>query len=118
MKKMMRIALAKVAFAATVSFVIAGGSQRVQASEPNTLPGYEIAAAVRAVGFDPIDEPIRGGSYYMLHAYDPYGIEMRVMVDAQFGGVLSVAPVNAINDAYATRYDRGPRIIQVPQTDE
>jgi hypothetical protein len=40
---------------------------------------------------------------------------VRVVADAQFGDILSVAPAKALNAAYAPRYDRSPRIIHVPQ---
>ena len=41
--------------------------------------------------------------------------EVRVVADAHFGDVLSVVPVNAVAVAYAPAYQRGPRIIHVPQ---
>jgi hypothetical protein len=59
---------------------------------------------------------VRRWPYYVLHAYDPRGIEVRVVVDAQFGDILSVAPARPFATAYAPRYERGARIIHVPQT--
>jgi len=67
------------------------------------------------MGLDPISQPARRGTYYILHAYDPSGIEVRVVADAQFGDVLSVVPARTLNNFYAPHYQRGPRIIHVPQ---
>ena len=87
-------------------------------TEADALPAYEILTTVRSMGLNPVSEPVRRGPYYVLHAYDPRGIEVRVVADAQFGDILSVAPARALNTAYAPRYERGPRIIHVPQPGE
>ncbi len=64
------------------------------------------------MGLNPLNEPLRRGPYYILHATDPRGIEMRVVADAQLGDILSVTPAQRSNTA---NYTRGPRIIHVPQ---
>jgi hypothetical protein len=103
------------ALAATLTFVTAGSFKREQITGADALPAYEIVTTVRAMGLNPISDPVRRGPYYVLHAYDPRGVEVRVVADAHFGDVLSVAPARAFYTAYAPRYDRGPRIIHVPQ---
>jgi hypothetical protein len=47
----------------------------------------------------------------MLHAFDRAGIELLVVVDAQFGDVLFMAP--ALNTSLTPPYTRAARIIQV-----
>ena len=56
------------------------------------LPPPDILESVRYLGLDPTGEPVRRGAYYVLHAYDRAGIELRVVADAQFGDVLFMAP--------------------------
>ena len=64
---------------------------------------------MRAHGLAPISEPVRRGPYYVLHANDPRGIEVRVVVDAQFGDILSVAPARPLATVlYAALPTRGP----------
>ena len=101
--------------AATLTFVTAGSFKHEQATAADALPAYEIVTTVRAMGLNPISDPVRRGPYYVLHAYDPSGIEVRVVADAQFGDILYIAPARALNTAYAPRYQRGPRIIHIPQ---
>ena len=117
MKKALTIAVAGAALAATLSFVAAGGSKREPVTEVDALPATEIVATVRAMGLDPIGEPVWRGPYYVLHATDSRGIEMRVVADAQFGDILSVVPARPLDTTYVPRYERGPRIIHVPQGD-
>ena len=118
MKKGLTIGLAVAALAATLSFVAAGSSKREPVTEADALPAYEILTTLRAMGLDPVGEPVRRGPYYVLHAYDPRGLEMRVVADAHFGDILSVAPARTLNTAYAPNYRRGARIIHVPQPGE
>ncbi len=113
MKQALMIAVTGVALAATLSLVAAGASKRIP--ETGALSANDILGNVRALGLDPIGEPARRGFYYVLHAYDPNRIEVRVVADASFGDILSVMPTHALNTAYAPRYVREPRIIQVPQ---
>jgi hypothetical protein len=117
-KKGLIIVVAAAALAATLSFVSAGSSSREQVTDTDALPAYEILTTMRLMGLNPISEPVRRGPYYVLHAYDPRGIEVRVVADAQFGDILYIAPARALNTAYAPRYQRGPRIIHVPQPGE
>jgi hypothetical protein len=117
-KNGLTIVVAAAALAATLSFASAGSSNREQVTDTDALPAYEILTTMRLMGLSPTGEPVRRGPYYVLHAYDPRGIEVRVVADAQFGDILYIAPARALNTAYAPRYQRGPRIIHVPQPGE
>lgn len=118
MKKGLTIGLAGAALAATLTFVAAGSVKREPVTEADALPAYEIVATVRSIGLRPVGQPVRRGPYYVLHANDRHGTEMRVIADAHFGDVLSVAPARAHNAALAPNVPRGPRIIHVPQAGE
>ena len=109
MKKSLTIGLAAMMLAATVSYAAAGTYQHEPGSSARLLPAYEILTTVRALGFNPTTPALRRGPYYVLHAYDQYGIKMRVVADAQLGDIVAIRPV------FVTRYDAGPRIIHVPQ---
>jgi hypothetical protein len=111
-KQRLTIAIVGAALAATLTFAVAGSFKREPATEAATRPAYEIITTLISMGIYPIGEPVRRGPYYILHAYDRRGIEVRVVADARFGDILSVAP--ATNGALL-RYQRGPRIIHVPQ---
>jgi hypothetical protein len=87
-------------------------SARAQATAADALPAYEILNNVRSLGLRPTTQALRRGPYYVLHAIDRRGIEMRVVADAQLGDIVSVAPV------LAPRFNGGPRIIHVPQPGE
>ena len=100
--------------------VIAGGllAGAARAQSPDLgapsigiLPPPDILESVRYLGLDPKGEPVRRGAYYVLHAYDRAGIELRVVADAQFGDVLFMAP--ALNTSLTPPYVRAARIIQV-----
>jgi hypothetical protein len=114
LKRAITIFLTLAALAATLTLVDAGSSKQA-VGEPNVLPAGDILATLRNMGMEPIGEPARRGPYYVLHAYDPTGIEMRVVADAQFGDVLSIAPANALANIYTPQYRREPRIIHVPR---
>ena len=86
-------------------------SPRLGASSIGILPPPDILESVRYLGLDPTGEPALRGDYYVLHAYDRAGIELRVVVDAQFGDVLFMAP--ALNTSLTPPYVRAARIIQV-----
>lgn len=123
----MRIALTIVAagmlFAATLAFADAApGAAEPAPAEPapvaRALSGSDILANLRQIGLNPIGEPVLRGPYYVMHAFDPRGIEMRVVVDARFGDILSVLPARPLNAVYAPQYERAPRIIHVPPRGE
>jgi len=80
------------------------------------LPPDDIIAAVRYFGLDPEGPVVRRGGYYVLHAFDGTGVELRVVADAQFGDILFMGP--AFNASLTPPYVRAARIIRVPQSDE
>ena len=56
------------------------------------LPPHEIVAIVRSTGLEPLSRPVRHGPSYVLHAVDPAGHPVRVIVDAKLGRILGVVP--------------------------
>jgi hypothetical protein len=118
-KKALMVLVAVAALGGTLTFVTAGSFKRgEQVTAADALPAFEILTTVRTMGINPISEPVRRGPYYVLQAYDARGIQVRVVADAQFGDILSIAPTNLPNSGYGPRYERGPRIIHVPQPDD
>ena len=97
--------------AAATSLAAAGyyQRQRAQVTAADALPANEILNRVSALGLRPTTQALRRGPYYVMHAIDRRGIEVRVVADAQLGDVVSVTPV------LAPRFTGGPRIIHVPQ---
>ena len=91
---------------------------RAQTAHADGLTPNEIVTTVRGMGLNPLTQPERRGSYYVLHAADAYGVEMRVVADAKLGDIVSIAPAQALANAYAMSYGAGPRIIHVPQNYE
>ena len=100
------------ALAATASFVAAGPRGDVPVAVAQVLPHEEIVATVESLGLVPTTRVLRRGPYYVLHALDHRGVELRIVADAALGDILSLTPV------YIPRYDGGPRIIHVPQPAE
>lgn len=115
MKRGLTIGLAIAALGTTASFVTADSSLREPVTAADAVPAYQILTTLREMGLDPNTQPVRRGPYYVLHALDPRGLELRVVADAHFGDVISITPARP---SYAVNYDRGPRIIHVPQADE
>lgn len=60
---------------------------------PGGLPPHEIVTILRSTGLDPLGQPMRRGPYYVMRAIDGRDREVRVMVSARSGEVLSVTPV-------------------------
>ena len=117
MSKRLIIGVAAAAIAAMVSSAAWAGSPRYDRwgnEHSNLLPTSDILMSVLAVGLAPNSEPVLRGPYYVLHAINPWGAEVRVVADAQFGDILSVLP------AYSWRTDDArfggvARIIHVPK---
>jgi hypothetical protein len=107
--------LAGVALVASLSAAAAGSIKPESATAIDTLPASEIVTTMLSVGLSPTTKPLRREYYYVMHAYDPLGVEMLVVADAQLGDILSVTPVLV---GYAAYYVRAPRIIHVPEHDE
>ncbi len=66
------------------------------------MPSYEVIAIVRSAGLTPLTRPLRRGPTYVLLAADRRGRDVRVVVDAYAGDIVSVRPV------YASRFQGGP----------
>lgn len=111
-KRGLTIGLAIAALGITVSFVTADSSPRDPVTAADAVPAYQILTTLREMGLEPNTQPVRRGPYYVLHALDPSGLELRVVADAHFGDVISIRPARP---SYAVNYHRGPRIIHVPQ---
>jgi len=115
-KKALTIGLAGVALAAMLSLVGAGSreAEREHVAAAGPQPDFDIRTLLSEIGLSAIGEPVRRGHYYVLHAYDPRGVELRVVADAQFGDIIAVTPVRPL----PLQFQGGPRIIHVPQPDE
>jgi len=116
-KRLLTIGITSVALAATLSVVTVRARSPEAVVASNALPASQIVTSIAELGFSLIGQPLRRGPYYVLHAYDRRGGEVRIVADAQLGDVLSVTPVLPLN-AYTPRYNAGPRIIHVPQPGE
>jgi hypothetical protein len=112
----------KLAFTASIAALLAALSwpgnadtaRRAALANADIVSVAEVLTKVRAAGLSPSGRVIRRGDFYLLHAIDPHGIEVRVVADAVLGDILSVTGANPVVPAYAARYDSGPRIIHVP----
>jgi hypothetical protein len=58
-----------------------------------TLRRFEVVALVRSTGLEPLSRPVRQGPTYVLHAVNPAGREVRVVVDARQGHIVRVIPL-------------------------
>lgn len=58
----------------------------------DALPPFEVMAIVRSAGMDPLHRPVWKGGYYVLRAVNPYGEEVRVIIDAREGRIVSIRP--------------------------
>jgi hypothetical protein len=77
----------------------------VRAATAGALPPYEILTIIRSTGFEPIGRPVRNGQTYVLRAVDAYDLEVRLVVDARTGRILSAAEAPA---RYAVPYRGAP----------
>jgi hypothetical protein len=62
------------------------------------VPPEDVMSSVRSMGLEPATRPLLRGRVYALRAFDASHMEMRVLVDARSGEVMSARPVA----------DRGP----------
>jgi hypothetical protein len=85
--------------AVLVASLVALGSNAASADPlrpifgPNVLPPPEVNGIVRSMGLVPASRPVREGLTYAVLATDPRGRQVRVVIDARFGDVLSVRRV-------------------------
>jgi len=120
-KKTITIGLAATALAATLTLVGASSIKRGPAitAEPADAAAHRTELAVLAMGLGPLGAPVRRGAFYLVHAVDPRGVEMRVVADAEFGDIIAVTPLHALRAVAAQApATGGPRIIQVPQPND
>jgi hypothetical protein len=68
---------------------------RIAQAFPPMLPAHEIVGYVRGAGFRPISPAMLRGDTYVLRAIGPDGREVRVVVLARTGDIVSTAPVVA-----------------------
>jgi hypothetical protein len=111
MRTALTIGLAAGLLAATLSLVAARSQPPIAPAD--LQPIDEILATASEMGLVPVGKPLRRGPYYVFHAYDRRGLEVRVVADAQLGDILSVVPAGPV--ALVSPKDRPPRIIHVPQ---
>ncbi|MEI8153910.1 MAG: hypothetical protein WCG92_20325 [Hyphomicrobiales bacterium] len=69
------------------------GTALAQGFEPGSLPPYEVLTIVRSTGLDPVGRPMRNGPNYVMHAIDNAYREVRVVISARSGEILSVTPL-------------------------
>jgi len=89
----------RVLYAAVAALALSATSGEALAQGPwmGALPPYEIATIVRSTGLSPLERPFRRGPTYVVHAIDQRGDEMRVVLDARHGDILSVTPISTIS---------------------
>jgi hypothetical protein len=108
------IGLAIAAAGLTFNYVVAGSARHAVALKLPLAPD-KIESSVREMALAPVGKPLRRGSFYVLHARNPYGIEMRVVADAEFGDILSITPVLMPYPDVAPGTGARPHIIHVPR---
>ena len=60
---------------------------------PGVLPPYEIVTILRSTDLRPVGPPVRRGRSYVVSAIDGAGDDVRVVVDARNGEIISVRPL-------------------------
>ena len=82
------LAITGMAYLAAASF-----SGRWAAIAGEIVPADEILGIVSEMGLEPSTRVQQSGPYYVVHAIDPRGIEVRVVADSRSGTILSVIPL-------------------------
>jgi len=116
-KKGLTIGASALAVAGLVSFFVAGTFERGVATAAEVVPAEDILVIVREMGLEPGTRVQQRGAYYVVHAVDPRGREVRVVADMRSGTILSVMPLRG-SAVETPRQIGAARIIQVPQADE
>ncbi len=60
------------------------------------LPPYEVVTILRSAGFAPLRRPFLRGPDYVVRAVDRVGTDVRVIVDARSGRIVSAIPLDAL----------------------
>jgi hypothetical protein len=83
------------------------------------VPPYEVVRLVRARGLTPVSRPVLVGPNYVVQATDRNGDLKRVVVDAEFGDILSVVSLNRPPPPSAPpAWARPPRSLDPDDDDE
>ena len=89
-----------------------------RSAAPGVLPPYEIVTIIRSTGLDPLGRPMRRGAIYALHAIGRDGDEVRVLVNARSGKIVSVTPLATASrlppEAALERYEPMPSATYIP----
>jgi len=96
------------ALALPVATSAAAETVRITQAAPAMLPAHEIATIVRSTGLNPLSPAVRRGESYVLRAVGPDGREMRVVVDARYGEIMSIVPVVSASRSAPPGARRGP----------
>jgi hypothetical protein len=73
--------------------VVADPLDSLPSAVGDELPPYEVMNIVRSSGMRPMGPPARRGRIYLLHAVERNGDDVRVVVDARSGRIVSVTPM-------------------------
>jgi hypothetical protein len=73
-----------------------------------SLPPYEILTIVRSTGLEPLGQPARRGAHYALRAVDAADREVRVLIDARSGRIVSVRPMAVASRELPSGVTLGP----------
>jgi hypothetical protein len=93
----------------------AAAADPVAAARPVAeLPPYEVLTIIRSARFDPLNRPVRRGPNYVVRAIDRIGTEVRVIVDARSGRILSALPTDAVLPPGAPAPAYGPPRLRRP----
>jgi hypothetical protein len=60
---------------------------------PGPIEIHAMYARLRANGLRPITQPVYSGRYVVMRAVDPYGSVVRVLFNAHYGNIVSLAPL-------------------------
>jgi hypothetical protein len=79
-------------------------------------PPYAAVASARSLGFEPINDPMRRGSVYIIRAVNPQGMRVRIIADGRSGRILSLTrPHDGPAPARGRwRYSRAPVQVNLP----
>lgn len=97
-------------YAALAMLALAAPNAAVaQGFELGALPPYEILTILRSTGMEPAGQLMRRGPNYVIRAFDDADREVRVVIAARSGDILSVTPVGAAPQMPPRGgYTRGP----------
>jgi hypothetical protein len=105
--------------ALTVAVTLGGAgidSAATQTFAADVVPPYEVFTIVRSMGLSPLGQPSLRGGVYVLRAGNRYGEQVRVLVDARVGQVVSIEPIAAGPDRHVEPGLRPPASIPGPRT--